>query len=84
MLRYEEGKLARNARPEDDLHHPQYFLSRSVSAVVRLPIPACRPEVLDVDGIEFYGQMSMMKGGILFADQVTTVSPNYSREICTL
>ena len=40
-------------------------------------------DVLAIDGIEFYGQMSMMKGGILFADQVTTVSPNYSREICT-
>jgi starch synthase len=40
-------------------------------------------EVLAIDGIEFYGQMSMIKGGIVFADQVTTVSPNYSREICT-
>lgn len=40
-------------------------------------------ELLSVDGIEFYGQMSMMKGGILFADQVTTVSPRYAKEIQT-
>ena len=32
-------------------------------------------------GIEFYGQMSMLKAGIEMADQVTTVSPTYAREI---
>jgi starch synthase len=35
------------------------------------------------DALEHYGQMNLMKGGIIFADQVTTVSPNYSREIQT-
>ncbi len=31
--------------------------------------------------LEFYGQMSFIKGGIAFADYVTTVSPSYAREI---
>lgn len=35
------------------------------------------------DGIEFYGQMSMLKAGISMADWVTTVSPSYAREICS-
>lgn len=35
------------------------------------------------EGVEFYGQMSMLKAGILYADAVTTVSPSYAREICT-
>jgi starch synthase len=35
------------------------------------------------DGIEHFGTLNPMKGGILYADQVTTVSPNYSREIRT-
>ncbi len=36
-----------------------------------------------VDGIEFYEQMSMIKGGIFFADKIMTVSPNYAKEILT-
>lgn len=40
-------------------------------------------ELMGIDGVEFYGQMSMMKGGILFSDRVTTVSPTYAREIQT-
>ncbi|MDR2674004.1 MAG: glycogen synthase GlgA [Opitutaceae bacterium] len=40
-------------------------------------------ELRGIDGLEYYGQMNFMKGGILFADRVTTVSPRYAREIQT-
>lgn len=33
--------------------------------------------------LEFYGDLNMLKGGIAFADLVTTVSPTYAREIQT-
>ncbi|MDT8385376.1 MAG: glycogen synthase GlgA [Gammaproteobacteria bacterium] len=40
------------------------------------------PEVLwHMDGLEFYGQMSFIKGGLAYADKITAVSPNYAREI---
>jgi starch synthase len=34
-------------------------------------------------GLEFHGQLSFMKGGLKFCDRITTVSPNYAREIAT-
>ena len=34
--------------------------------------------------IEFYGQMSFIKGGLAFADAITTVSQSYAQEIQTL
>ena len=35
------------------------------------------------DGLEYYGQISLLKGGIGFASHVNTVSPTYCREIQT-
>ncbi|MCY7319701.1 MAG: glycogen synthase GlgA [Ramlibacter sp.] len=36
-----------------------------------------------IDGVEFWGQLSMLKAGLQFADAITTVSPTYAREIQT-
>src|SRR5690606_33476797 len=36
-----------------------------------------------LEGLEFHGQLSFMKGGLAFADWITTVSPTYAREIRT-
>jgi starch synthase len=42
------------------------------------------PDDLDhMDGLEYYEQTNLLKGGILFADRVTTVSPRYAQEIQT-
>jgi starch synthase len=40
-------------------------------------------ELNQMDGIEYYSQINLLKGGILFADRVTTVSPRYAKEIQT-
>jgi len=40
-------------------------------------------ELYQMDGLEYYSQVNFLKGGILFADRVTTVSPRYAREIQT-
>jgi len=36
-----------------------------------------------MDGLEFHDQISFLKSGIAFSDQVLTVSPTYAREITT-
>ncbi len=43
-----------------------------------LGLPA---HLFGLDGVEYYGQLSLLKGGLLFADILTTVSPTYCREI---
>ena len=36
-----------------------------------------------IDGVEFYDQLSFLKGGIVYASHITTVSQTYAREITT-
>lgn len=56
----------------------QGVFPRSVFARTNLP-----DELNSVDGLEYYEQINFLKGGILFADRLTTVSPRYAQEIQT-
>lgn len=38
-------------------------------------------ELWHMEGLEFYGQFSFIKGGIVYADKINTVSPTYAQEI---
>ncbi|HNP26851.1 MAG TPA: glycogen synthase GlgA [Nitrosomonas sp.] len=46
--------------------------------VVRLGLPSVS---FDTHGLEYYSNMSFLKGGLYYADHITTVSPNYAKEI---
>ncbi|WP_299998658.1 glycogen synthase GlgA [uncultured Cedecea sp.] len=35
----------------------------------------------DINGLEFYGQISFLKAGLYYASHITAVSPTYAREI---
>jgi len=50
------------------------------SWVGRLGLP---PQSYAIDGVEFYGRMSFLKGGLSYADALSTVSPTYAKEIQT-
>jgi starch synthase len=46
----------------------------------KLNLPA---HAYEVDGVEYYGNVSFLKAGLTSASALTTVSPTYAQEICT-
>lgn len=51
-----------------------------VSVVNQIGLP---PESVSLDCLEYYGDVSFLKGGIRTASAITTVSPTYAREVVT-
>lgn len=60
-----------------NLAHRGLFPAETVE---KLNLPG---ELWCMAGLEFYGQLAFIKGGLAYADQLTTVSPTYAREIQT-
>lgn len=46
-----------------------------------MPLTGLDEGLFSVDGLEFYGKVNLLKGGLLFSDKITTVSPTYAQEI---
>ncbi len=62
------------------IHNMAYqgLFPASAQAQLNLPGQLWRP-----DGLEYHGMLSFIKGGLAFADWITTVSPTYAQEIQT-
>ena len=71
--------FAQDAVPSIIAIHNLAFQGIFPSATVQqLGLP---PSCFNIDGVEYYGSMSFLKAGLFYADHITTVSPNYAREI---
>lgn len=56
----------------------QGLFPRAVLAQLGLP-----ESLFHIDGLEFYGKVNLLKGGLVYADAINTVSRGYAREIQT-
>jgi len=62
------------------IHNLAYQGVFPAESVERLQLPKV---LWHPEGLEFHHQLSFIKGGIVYADRVNTVSPTYAREIQT-
>lgn len=62
------------------IHNIAYQGIFPIPVATRLGLPAW---LLQPEALEFYGSISFMKGGVVFSDRLTAVSPGYADEICT-
>ena len=62
------------------IHNAGYQGNFPSSTVEKLLLPW---DIYTIDRAEFYGQLSFLKGGIVYGDMLTTVSPRYAEEIQT-
>lgn len=62
------------------IHNMAYQGLFSRATFVKLGLP---PDLWSIRAMEFYGRFSFIKGGLVFADMLSTVSPSYAREILT-
>jgi len=60
------------------LHNAAYQGRQPPNAMAWTALPA---ELFSPDGLEFFGDLSLLKGGIVWADRIVAVSPTYAREI---
>lgn len=75
--------LARaSARPATvfTIHNLAYQGLFPYETFTRLGLPA---DLWSMHGMEYFGSFSFIKGGLVYADMLSTVSPQYAREICT-
>ena len=82
MTRHEYAHEAwtQHSRIVYTIHNLAYqgVFPKDVTPAVGLPWDVFRYEAM-----EFYDRLNFMKAGLVFADAITTVSPNYAREILT-
>jgi len=60
------------------IHNLAYQGMFPAEVFFRLGLP---PQLWHFEGLEFHNHLSFIKGGLAYADKLTTVSPTYAREI---
>ncbi|MEO8604506.1 MAG: glycogen synthase GlgA [bacterium] len=79
FLRAGVGRAAlRGARSVFTIHNLAY---QGHAAAAEIATAGLDASWVHPGGLEYYGGLNLMKGGLVFADAITTVSPSYAEEI---
>ena len=71
--------FAQNAVPSVvSIHNLAFQGIFPVSTLEQLNLPA---SCFSINGVEYFGKLSFLKAGLFYAEHITTVSPNYAKEI---
>lgn len=77
---YEDDPFFQNTLKAFTIHNLAY---QGVFPKEYMDISELPSELFSMKGLEYYGRMNFMKGGIIFSDVITTVSEKYAQEIQT-
>ncbi len=77
---YSDDRFFQSAANVFTVHNLAYQGKFDRSVLEPLGLPS---STFNVYGLEFWGTVSFIKAGLYYADLVTTVSPNYAKEIQT-
>ena len=77
---YSDDSLVKNTPVVFTIHNMGYHGQFARDVLDRVGIPAT---VFHPEGLEFYGSVNLLKGGLVYSDYLTTVSRKYSEEIQT-
>ncbi len=78
---YVNDKFYRGIKTVFTIHNLRYQGIYSTDAVA--DFYSLGPDFFTDDKLEFYGCANLLKGGIVYSDYITTVSPTYANEIKT-
>jgi len=77
---FKDNPVLNRAKSVFTIHNLAYqgVFPKEIMAISEIP-----SELFSMKGLEYYGKMNFLKGGIVFSDIITTVSEKYAQEIQT-
>lgn len=77
---YADEPLLKNTKIVFTVHNAAYQGIFPKASFVKTGLPE---KAFKLEGVEYHGDLSLLKAGLMYADAITTVSPTYAKEVRT-
>ena len=78
--KYKDDPIYKNIKTVFTIHNFGY---QGLFVKEEFPKLGLDDSLFNIEGLEFYDKINLLKGGLVFSDVLTTVSPSYAEEIQT-